>query len=218
MPKQYRPKCIGDPLKKFKGPSQQQTWWNAQRAFLEKTMEEDHRAGLSMRASMYSSSQSGMPDSWYFEKAKKLGYKIKDERVFIKEQLDDCFKTPDRLVQYVDTFMKVISLIFSKKEMDDLGPSFRESLLETLRREQAKGKHITFGMSDGNRTSPRKYEFAAGSKGRLVTWTKSDEQKELPESDRGPSEEIQAAPSAAGVPSAITETFGTDDGRGSPIR
>ena len=214
MPKPYRPKRIGDPLKKFKQPRKEQTWWTAQRAFLEKTMEEDHRAGLPLRASMYTNHISGLPDGWFFDKAREIGYKFDDPREFAKGQLRKCFKTADRLEQYADTFIQMLKLLFSKEEFESLGPDFRESVLATMRREQAKGKPITFGMGEGNTKNPRKSEFVAGKKGRLVTWDVPNEQEKPAEGDRGSAPEVQAAAQEERVSATSPEDARGDDGVG----
>lgn len=86
--KPNRPRVIGDPLKKFKRPSVIQECHPGMKKHLEKLMEEDHRAGRAFGAALMVSSRSGMPDQWFFEKARALGYKFDDEKAFWEHQCD----------------------------------------------------------------------------------------------------------------------------------
>src|SRR5512135_1933515 len=81
MSKKSYQKAIGDPLKKFRQPPARQECPPQLRKHLEQMMEEDHRSGKPLRAAVITAS-NGVPDKWFFEKARALGYKFEDEFKF----------------------------------------------------------------------------------------------------------------------------------------
>jgi hypothetical protein len=91
MSKKNRPRVIGDPLRKFKQPHKKNECPPAMRKMLEEMMELDHREGRPLRAALTTSSKSGMPDKWFFEKARALGYKFDNEFEFWSDQCKQVF-------------------------------------------------------------------------------------------------------------------------------
>ncbi len=84
-------RIIGDPFKKFKRPSVVQDCHPQLRKILEKIMEEDHRAGRPLSTAVMTSPRSGLPDQWFFEKAKSLGYQFDDPMVFWMKQCEEFY-------------------------------------------------------------------------------------------------------------------------------
>ncbi len=86
-PMKPKSRVIGDPLKKFKkGPSVIQEAPEEIRKAIEQTMEEDHKNDHPFRSAYITSSLTGIPDKWWFDKARSLGCVFEDERTFWEEQ------------------------------------------------------------------------------------------------------------------------------------
>ncbi len=82
-------RVIGDPLKKFKkGPSIIQEAPEHLRKEIEALMEEDHKRGQPFHSVHLVSSLTGLPDKWWFDKARALGHVFEDERAFWQSQKD----------------------------------------------------------------------------------------------------------------------------------
>jgi hypothetical protein len=148
--KPYRPKLIGDPLRKFKQGHARPHLPTAMQKYLEKTMSEDHIAGFPFRASLFVSEGSNTPDPFFFEKARSLGYRFDNEWDFAHEQLEACFKLPDRVPQYVRDFEFLMRVLYSdaaiKKTYGDV-QIFRDGVEKRMRDEMAAGKTCTFGVN-----------------------------------------------------------------------
>ena len=114
-------------------------------------MEEDHREGRAFSAAIVVSTKSGLPDQWFFEKARALGYRIDDEQAFWEEQCR-LLKTekPEDINDYVE---KRIAEVERTLRRDD-----EESFEEAVR--------ITAGTIEKWRESIRKQVKAAYEEGR----------------------------------------------------
>ncbi len=83
-----KPRVIGDPLQKFRPPGKViDQPPDRLRAQLEKMMDYDHAKGIALRAAAVINSKIGMPDPWFFEKARALGYQFEDDKTFWEEQI-----------------------------------------------------------------------------------------------------------------------------------
>ncbi len=172
MPKAYRPKRIGDPFKKFKQLHRKPVLEPTMRKYLEKAMEEDHRAGLPFRAAMYTSNVSGLPDAFFFEKARALGYEFDDEREFAFFHIDACGKLINRVRQYALDFEKHLLCYYTKPELIQRFGSmerFRELMEARMKVQMETGGTFTFGVNEGVRTNaPEGPEFIDNS-GEMLT-------------------------------------------------
>jgi hypothetical protein len=136
------------------------------RVYLEQAMEQDHRAGLPLRSALFTSEKSSIPDQWFFDKARQLGYHFTDEMAFHEQQLHDCFKTPDRIPQFVLDFEHSLLMHYSKEEIEKYYGGievFRSELEKRLRENQSEGRVATFGINTSFRNRSNKHtEFLAG--------------------------------------------------------
>ncbi len=152
--KPYRPKIIGDPLRKFKQGHTRSVLPAAMLQYLEKTMSEDHIAGFPFRASLFVAEGSNTPDPYFFKKARELGYKFDNEWDFSNAQLEACFKLHDRIPQYVRDFEFLMRVLYSdeaiKRTYGDI-QRFRDGVEKRIRAEAEAGKTCTFGINFGTR-------------------------------------------------------------------
>ena len=163
--KPRRPKLIGDPLRRFKQPKENRMLPKMQ-AYLETTMEQDHRAGLPLRAALFTSEDSGIPDKWFFDKARALGYRMNGEQDFHEAQLRACFETQDRIPQYVLDFEQYMRFFYSEEEIIRTQGSiaqFRAEMESHLRLSQSEGRASVFGVNPGKRTRESQDVFFLGN-------------------------------------------------------
>jgi hypothetical protein len=163
--KLYRPKRIGDPLKKFKQTNIISECPPEVQSYFEKTMEEDHRAGLPFRAAIVTQDRSGFPDPWFFNKARDLGYGFDSEQEFHKAQLQACFITADRIPEYVKMFEQYMRFEYKedfeqaiKNQFGSLD-NFKTQIELMMRDAQSQGKPCTIGKNLGKRTSRKRNQF-----------------------------------------------------------
>jgi hypothetical protein len=111
-------KIIGDPLKRFKEPSPSssdpfqknrrpavsiiQEAPGKLREFFEGWMEVDARLGLPFMSAQVTSERTGLPDEWWFRKARALGRVFEDPEEFWKKERDECRR---RVAEYEPTYL-----------------------------------------------------------------------------------------------------------------
>jgi len=170
--KPYRPKLIGDPLKKFKQPSKVQECHPQLRKHMEQMMEEDHRSHKPLRSAIVTSSRSGLPDKWSFEKARQLGYKFDDEKEFWEAQcraLRADKTTLEEAIAFTDTIhtRHVVDLerklrfkhgdkAFEEmaKQEDGSVEGWREAIKKQLSQSMKEGYEAAKTLRDSKQTRP----------------------------------------------------------------